>query len=237
MFVDAPRARLPHDVPQGRRDRSGLLSPARSQRSGRAGGNAARHVPEDSPAADHAPALRREARRLEGVLAPAEADAMVEQYRRELDEGKSHGQAFARHDRQQAHRRLEQVSERRLVRAGHDGRAHRAAARARREADVVSVELHSASSGRERRAGPREDDRRPATARLGLRRDARVRIAADGRLRSSHHAARTAVAARSSIVMRCGTTRIAARPTFRSKILRRASRASPSSIRCCRKRP
>ena len=58
----APRARLPHEVPQGRGDRPGLLPPARPQRGGRAGGDPAAHVPGDPQARDCAPDLRPAAR-------------------------------------------------------------------------------------------------------------------------------------------------------------------------------
>ena len=43
---DRDRARLPHEVPQGRGDRPGLLPPARPQRAGRADGHAAADVQE-----------------------------------------------------------------------------------------------------------------------------------------------------------------------------------------------
>ena len=58
----APRARLPHEIPQGRRHRPRLLPPPRPQRGGRAGGDAADHVPGDPQARDRAPDLRRAAR-------------------------------------------------------------------------------------------------------------------------------------------------------------------------------
>ena len=45
----------------------------------------------------------------EGALTMADADALVDQYRRELDEGKPQAKHVARADRQQAHGRLEQV--------------------------------------------------------------------------------------------------------------------------------
>ncbi len=54
----APGARLPHGVPEGRGHRPGLLSPPRPQRGGRAGRDAADHVPGDPQARDRAPDLR-----------------------------------------------------------------------------------------------------------------------------------------------------------------------------------
>jgi 2-oxoglutarate dehydrogenase E1 component len=72
---------LPHEVPQGRRDRPGVLPPPRPQRGRRAGRDAAGDVPGDPQAADraqlYADRLRRRgrARRRGGA-------AMVEQYRK-----------------------------------------------------------------------------------------------------------------------------------------------------------
>ena len=51
-----------HEVPQGRGDRSGLLSPARPQRGRRAGGDAAADVPGHPQEADRAAAVRGQAR-------------------------------------------------------------------------------------------------------------------------------------------------------------------------------
>ena len=56
-------ARLPHEISQGRGDRSGLLSTAWPQRSRRAGGDPAAHVPGDPQEAHRAPAVRGQARR------------------------------------------------------------------------------------------------------------------------------------------------------------------------------
>ena len=57
----ASRARLPDEVPQGRRDRPRLLPAPRPQRSRRAGRDAADHVPGNPQARDRAPDLRRAA--------------------------------------------------------------------------------------------------------------------------------------------------------------------------------
>ncbi len=64
------------------------------------------------------------------VVGAADADAMTEDYRRGLDEGKSQVQTGAGPHRQQVHRRLEQVHRRRLDAAGADRCQARAAARA-----------------------------------------------------------------------------------------------------------
>ena len=53
----ALRRRLPHEVPQGRRDRPRLLPPARPQRGRRARGDAAGNVRNDPQEADHASAV------------------------------------------------------------------------------------------------------------------------------------------------------------------------------------
>ncbi len=57
-LVDRDRARLPDEVPQGRGDRPGVLSPARTQRAGRADGHAAAHVQAHPQLPTHAQALR-----------------------------------------------------------------------------------------------------------------------------------------------------------------------------------
>ena len=122
----------------------------------------------------------------EGVITLTDADAMVEQYRRTLDEGRSTvrhalGMIGNKHTVDWSKYHDADFSE-----PTRDRRAHRAAAGVVDEADELSVELHAASASREHRAGPREDGGGAAPARLGLRRDARVRDAADRRIRSAH---------------------------------------------------
>ena len=68
----------------------------------------------------------------QGVLTDADAADMTESYRQGLDEGTPAGARLARHDRQQVHRRLEQVSRQRLDRAREGRRQHGAPQGARR---------------------------------------------------------------------------------------------------------
>ena len=97
---------LPADVPQGRRDRSRLLPPARPQRGRRAGRDAAGDVHRDPRAPEHARALRRKL---------IEAGVIDAGRRRQDGGGLPHGarrgpqpeSGRARHDRQPVHGRLE----------------------------------------------------------------------------------------------------------------------------------
>ncbi len=122
----------------------------------------------------------------ENVITMAEADAMVEDYRRTLDEGKTAtqhalGMIGNKHTVDWTKYHRADWSE-----AGTDGRTHREVARAGRKAHHVPLELHAASSGRQHCPEPREDDCGPDAAGLGLCRDACVRDAAHRRLRNPH---------------------------------------------------
>ena len=133
---------------------------------------------------------------------------MVEQYRRELDEGKSqakqslglignkHTVDWSKYQHADWNEavptgvRIEQLRE--LGREAHDASPsnftlHRQVARIVQDREKMTA--------------------RPAAARLGLRRDAGVRDAARPKASRCASPARTAAAARSSIVTRCGTTR------------------------------
>ena len=134
--------------------------------------------------------------------------AMVEQYRQGLDEG-----------RPQARASLGMIGNKYTVdwsKYSADDwtervQARRATSRACKSLGerIVDVpgELHAASARRAGHGEPREDDRRRAAARLGLRRDAGVRQHPRRRHSSPPHRARTAAAARSSIATRCCTIR------------------------------
>ena len=168
--------------------------------------------------ADHAPAVCRASLSHEGVIDGRGRRAMVEEYRRGLDEGKPQSEERARADRQQVHRRLDRVPRRRLVdeivRTGVKPAALKDLAR---EADDVSRGLHAASAGAE--ASSTTGARWPPgsrCARLGLRRDARVRDAARRGLRDSAH--RPGQRPRHVLPppRRAVTTRPPARPTCRS---------------------
>ena len=94
-------------LPQGHRDRSGLLSPARPQRGRRAGGHAADDVPDDPQASDARGRSMPSSWSAKACSSDADAAGMVEQYRRGAGRGQVASARFARPDRQQAHRRLD----------------------------------------------------------------------------------------------------------------------------------
>ena len=154
VFVGAARARLPHEVPQGRGDRPGLLPASRAQRGRRAGRDAADHVPGDPQQAHDAADLRGAAggrgRRERGRCA-GDGGGLPPRPRR----GQAAGPPGAGPDRQQVHGRLEQVPGCGLDGAGAHGRQDRAAARARRRARPTYPEgFDAASPGRAHRRGP-----------------------------------------------------------------------------------
>ena len=121
--------------------------------------------------------------------------------------GPSAGARLPRHDRQQVHGRLERLRAGRLDRARVDRCRAGAPARARRAHYHSAAGLHAASARGAAHGQPPQDGAGRAAARLGLRRDARLRGASRGRLRGAHLPARTAAAARSSIATRCCTIR------------------------------
>ena len=108
----ASRAQVSHAIPQGRRHRSGLLSPSRPQRGRRAGGHAAGDVPGHPQASDRAQALCGQAGRRGRAHRGRCRRRWSSSIATGLDEGTAAGARLARHDRQQVHGRLEHVRRR-----------------------------------------------------------------------------------------------------------------------------
>jgi 2-oxoglutarate dehydrogenase E1 component len=83
---DRDRARLPHEVQEGRGGGHRLLPQARPQRAGRADGDAAAHVQDHQRASRHAQAVRGQARGA-GRDRADEADKLVAAFRQAMDGG------------------------------------------------------------------------------------------------------------------------------------------------------
>ncbi len=134
-FRHAPRARLPHALPQGRGDRPRLLPPARPQRGGRALGDATGHVPGDPQARDGAAALLRAPRH-----GRCDRPGRGRGDAREVPAGprgrQAAGAGIRGHDRQQVHGGLEPSPRGQLERVDHDGGAEALAALGRRMVQV-----------------------------------------------------------------------------------------------------
>src|SRR5580700_6826615 len=91
-----------------------------------------------------------------------------------------------RHDRQQVHGRLERLRAGRLDRARVDRRRAGAPARARRAYYHSAAGLHAAPARGAAHGQPPQDGAGGVAARLGLRRDARLRGASRGRFRGAY---------------------------------------------------
>ena len=179
---DRDRDRLPAAVPPRRLHRPRLLPPPRPQRGRRADGDAAADVQEDRPASGHAQALRRQAgRRRRGRDGRARGDD------RDVSQRDGQGASHQHDDPVQLqaalHGRLVVVQGPRLDRALRLEGAAEDAEGALEAARADSGRLQAASARRAGDRRPQGDGRGQAAARLGNGRDARVRDAAQRRLR------------------------------------------------------
>ena len=212
VLVTADRARLPHEVRQGRRGRHRLLPQARPQRAGRADGDAAADVQEDRRSIRARASSTPTSWSAQGVIAADEADEMVKDYR-------------ARARRAAPHRPDPVLSNyKQQVRGRLDAVPRRASGTSTPTPRVPLGELQRAGRAHHRRCRPnfklhprvREDHRRPpamgagqAAARLGHGREPGLRVAAGRAATPCASRARTAGAAPSSTATRCCTTRTA----------------------------
>ena len=237
VFVDAPRARIPHALPQGRGHRPRLLSPPRPQRGGRAGRHAAGDVQRRFASTRRRGSSTRTSWSRTACCPRSDAANMVEQYRQGLDEGRPQARASLGMIGNKYTVDWSKYSQIGLDRARADRRRAQAAARARRAHRHVPAGLHAAPARRAGGREPQEDARRRAAARLGLRGNARVRVAARGRLLGAPH--RPGQRPRHVLPSPRRAARSEDRRDLHPAAARRSSgsRASRSSTRCCPKKP